>query len=227
MLKFLRTLAVVAFALSGAVAAQAAPVTFVGTAQINALDSTLGLLDDFLGTTPSLNDVITFSVTYDSATLGPAVPGLPPDIAQYAGGITSFSMTLNGVTLVADTTAPGLASVLVTTSQTPVLGIPFWFDGYGLTGGSPTNPNGDRWSIGLFFYYGALTNLDPPTTIPTFSQFQAVQLGFRSFNSAQLFDGFGAQVQALTPAPEPSLAGLVAAGLGALSLRAARRSRSR
>ncbi len=208
----------------------AAPITYTGSAQIVApLLTSNGLLADFLGTIPAVNDILNFTITYDPATLGAQVPA-GTDGASYTGGVTAASMTLNGVTLQTNSTGPGQASVLVTTSQTPgQFGIQGFFDGYGLTAGNLANANGRRWAVNFFFYdylgsAGQLPNLSAPQSIPNFSDFQFVGLGFRSFNAAGQFDGFGALVLALRPAvinnvPEPATLGLLTFGLLGASLR--------
>jgi hypothetical protein len=200
-----------------AAAANAVPVTFVGTAHVSSVDNANGQLADFLGAPPLINDVVTFSITYDAATLGPQNPTGFPNTVAYSGGITAITLTLNGVTLSADTTGAGSSSVIVSTHTSPVLGIPGFFDGYGLTAGSGTNANGDRWSANFFFYYGGLTSLAAPTTIPDVSQFQFVGLGFRSFDVNQQFDTFGSLVQNVA-APEPGVALLGLAALGLLGV---------
>lgn len=210
-----RSLLILPFALAMGGAASAVPVTFVGQATVSSVDNTNGQLADFLGASPAVNDVLTFSLTYDAATLGPQLATGFPNTVIYSGGITEISMTLNGVTLLANTTGPGLSSVIVSTATSPVLGIPGFFDGYGLTAGSTRNGNGDRWAANFFFYYGGLTSLNAPQTIPDISQFQFVGLGFRSFDVNDQFDTFGSLLQTLT-VPEPASAAML--GFAALGL---------
>lgn len=219
----LRSLLLVSLTLALGAPALAAPVTFVGQAHVVSVDDTNGQLGDFLGAPPALDDVLTFSITFDASTLGAQSPTGFPNTVAYSGGVTAVSLTLNGVSLAADTTGPGLSSVLVSTHTSEVLGIPGFYDGYGLTAGSGVDANGNRWAANFFFYYGGLTSLAAPTTIPDFSQFQFVGLGFRSFDVNQQFDTFGSLVDALN-VPEPSVALLlIGAGLGLA--RARRRAR--
>jgi hypothetical protein len=219
-MSLLRPLSLLLISFALAAPSGAVPVTFTGQAEISSLQSTFGLLDDFLGVAPSAGDVLSFSVTYDFDTVGVSQPTGAPETVIYSGGLTAVSILLNGVTLSANTTGPGLSSVIVSTHDMEVLGIPGFFDGYGLTGGSATNANGERWAANFFFYYGGLTSLDAPTTIPDFSQFQFVGLGFRSFDTNQNFDGFGALVQDLGQVPEPSaVVFLLAAAAGLLGAR--------
>jgi hypothetical protein len=199
----LRPLLLLSFTLALGAPALAVPVTFVGTAHVSSVSNANGLLADFLGAPPAIDDILTFSITYDAATLGAQQPTGFPNTVAYTGGITAISLTLNGVTLSANTAGPGLSSVFVSTHTSEVLGIPGFYDGYGLTSGSGTNANGDRWAANFFFYYGGLTSLAAPTTIPDFSQFQFVGLGYRSFDVNQQFDGFGSLLDGLA-VPEPS-----------------------
>lgn len=218
-MRSLRFLLMLSFALALGAPAVAVPVTFVGTAHISSVSNANGQLADFLGAAPAINDIVTFSITYDAATVGPQQQTGFPNTVFYPGGITAISLTLNGVTLVADTTGPGLSGVLVSTHTSEVLGIPGFYDGYGLTSGSGTNANGDRWAANFFFYYGGLTSLAAPTTIPDFSQFQFVGLGYRSFDVNQQFDTFGSLLDNLA-VPEPSVGLLLlTAGLLARRLR--------
>lgn len=204
-----------------AVAVNAQPQKFQGSATIVGSDNSHGQLTDFLSGVPNAGDTLTFSLTYDPDTLGAFVSG-GPGIGFYAGGLTDVSFTLNGVTLSADTTPANQSSVLVTTLQTPgVLGIPGFFDGYGLTGGSARDANGNRWAVNFFFYdfdgANQLPNLDAPTTIPSLSDFAFVGLGFRSFDRNDEFDGFGSLLNRLEPVPDPNPVPAPAMGLMALA----------
>lgn len=206
--------------------AQAAPITYTGQAKIVSVSSTLGLLPMYLGAVPSVDDIVTFTLTYDAATLGPQQLVQPPETVLYTGGITSFSMTLNGVTLAElDTTQPGESSLFATTSATPVLGIPFFIDGYSITAGTTNDANGNHWGANLFFFDGGLTGLAAPTTLPDPAQFQLAGLGYRSFNAQGQFDSFGALLLSVNVVPEPATAALLAAA--AIALPALRRKRAR
>jgi hypothetical protein len=207
-------------------AAQAAPITYTGQAQIVSVSSALGLLPTYLGSTPSVGDVVTFTLTYDAATLGPQQLIQPPETVLYPGGITSFSMTLNGVTLAEpDTRQPGESSLIVTTSATPVLGIPGFVDGYSITAGTTNDVNGNHWGANFFFFDGNLASLAAPTTIPDPAQFQIAGIGYRSFNAQGQFDSFGAYPLTIAVVPEPATAALLAGG--AIAVLATRRKRAR
>ncbi len=222
----LRVAGIVLAVCAWAVTAQAAPITYTGQAQIVSVTSTLGLLPTYLGSTPSVGDIVTFTLTYDAATLGPQQLVQPPETVLYPGGITSFSMTLNGVTLAElDTRQPGESSVFVTTSATPVLGIPFFIDGYSITAGTTNDASGNHWGANLFFFDGGLTGLSAPSAIPDPAQFQLSGLGYRSFNAQGQFDSFGATPLSISVVPEPATAALLAGG--AIALAAVRRKRSR
>ncbi len=196
----------------------AVPVQFAGQATVGALQATNGFLADFLGTQPTVGDTLTFSITFDTDSIGPQQL-LGPEIASYMGGVTASSFTLNGVTL---QTAPGdPASILVTTLDTPgVLGIPGFADGYALTAGGAADGQGRRWAINFFFFgaQGGLADLAAPTTLPDIAGFQAVGLGFRSFRptgDTETFDGFGAPLDSLAAVPAPSALWLMLTAIAA------------
>lgn len=202
-------------------ASHAVPVQFTGQATVGTLQATNGFLADFLGTQPTVGDTLTFSIVFDSDSIGPQQL-LGPEIAMYMGGVTASSFTLNGVTL--QTGAGDPASILVTTLDTPgVLGIPGFADGYALTAGGNSDGQGRRWAINFFFFgaLGGLPDLAAPTTLPDITGFQAVGLGFRSFRptgDTETFDGFGAPLDSLAAVPAPSALWLmltaIAAALG-------------
>ena len=211
--------------------AAAAPSTFSGSARIiSPLVTGNNTLTDFLVTAPAVGDVVTYSATYDPATLLAGFPAFPA-VKFFANGITHFNMTLNGVTLTVDPALsvdpfPGdqEASLLATTSPTDVLGVPGFRQGYLFTAGNTTDANGKRWAVNVFFTGGNLANTDAPSAFPDPAQFQFVGLGFRSFNRAGAFDGFGALlIPTTTAVPGPAAVVLLVPGLAMLLARRSRR----
>ncbi len=189
------------FGVCGSVAAT--PLSYVGTAEIVSLDSDDNLLPDFLAATPALTDLVSFKVTYDADTLLAPIP-VAPDATLQPGGLTAIELTLNGVTLSADTVGPGLASILATQSPDPdQFGIPGFSDGFSITGGPDLV--GKRWAVNLFFFdFGGaaatLPSLNGPSELPNPADFEFSGFGFRSFGGTT-FDGFGALLRSLEPAP--------------------------
>jgi hypothetical protein len=226
MTALLRAVGLAGLLLTATPALEAAPITYGGQATIASAAGTTGFLADFLGTTPAIGDVLTFTVTFDRATLGSRFD-VAPGTAGYDGGITRATFTLNGVTL--DTGEGNPASVLATVLDTPpVLGIPGFYDGYSFTADGPTDGQGRRFSINFFFYgaNGGLDDLQPPQAFPALADFALVGFGFRSFRQTgevEIFDGFGAPLDSLAAVPAPPAAWLLATGLAGLVLRRLRR----
>lgn len=217
--------------LFSAATVSAAPSTFSGSARIiSPLVTGNNTLTDFLITAPAVNDVVTFSATYDPATLLAGFP-VTPQTTYFANGITHFNMTLNGVTLMVDPTlsvnaspADQQAALIVTNSPIDVLGIVGFHQGYAFTAGNIADANGKHWAVNLFFTGGNLANTNAPSAFPDPTQFQFAGLGFRSFDRAQNFDGFGALlIPKTTAVPAPAVAVFLFPGLAMLLVRRARR----
>lgn len=207
----------------------AAPMTFTASGEIRTFNTDDpiddGLLPDFLGETPQLNDAVSFSITFDPDTFGPALPsGLDPNTVLYLGGVTAASFRYKNVELQSGI-GQGFTSTTVTTSSLVVPGTGGLTDGFLFAGGNNDAAQTKSWAIGLFFVGGDLADTSAPNAIPDLDDFDAAFLGFRSFDKPigdpdrQTFDGFGVEIlmveEGVSQIPLPAAAWLFFAGLPA------------
>lgn len=223
---FLLAIVVAALGLGLAVPTAAAPIAFKAQARVSEVNNAQGLLGNFFPITPSVDDIVSLTLTFDPEAVGPVQfpdPG-NTDIAFYTGGVTNATITVGNVTL-ESTGGFGQGGIIVTplefdeieNATRQLIGV---WDGYGFTAGALGPPGSStRWGLNLAFVDGDIETVAPPESIPFLDQFAGAGIGFRSFDtssSPEVFDSFTALLIDVQPVPVPAAVWLFGSALALL-----------